>query len=384
MTEAKGPASGVSAALLNPCFWPEVRRGSERFARDLADGLIERGHSPTLITSHPGLPGRAVEEGLPVVRNWRPPEGRLRRRRYEDYLTHVPFSYLSLRRGGYDLAHALYPTDALAAARWAQESGRPSILSYMGIPSHFGLLSRRLRVDITLRAARGCDAVVALSDAAAAAFRRWLGVEAQVIHPGVNLDLFSPDGRRAEAPTIFCAAAVDDPRKRVDLLLSAVRLVRRERPGLRLILSRPSDPALAARLLADEEGIELRDVDDAEALVRTYRESWVSVLPSHGEAFGLVLVEALACGAPVVGSDSGGPAEIVQGDGIGRLFAGEDEHALARALLEALELATDGSTAAACRARAQEFSIDRCVDAYEGLYRRLMTGQDTGAHVHRR
>ena len=37
-------AALVHVALLNPVFWPEVRRGSERFARELADGLLARGH----------------------------------------------------------------------------------------------------------------------------------------------------------------------------------------------------------------------------------------------------------------------------------------------------------------------------------------------------
>jgi len=93
------PAAGLRVALLNPCFWPEVRRGSERFARVLADSLIARGHAPRLITSHSGRPRRAVEDGLPVARLWRPPEARLRRRQFEDHLTHVPLAYLELRRG---------------------------------------------------------------------------------------------------------------------------------------------------------------------------------------------------------------------------------------------------------------------------------------------
>ena len=94
----------MRVALLSPCFWPEVRRGSERFVRDLADGLIARGHEPRLITSHAGRPSRAVEDGLPVVRHWRPPARRLRAREYEDHLTHVPFSYLELRAGRDDVA----------------------------------------------------------------------------------------------------------------------------------------------------------------------------------------------------------------------------------------------------------------------------------------
>jgi len=53
---------------MNPCYWPEVRRGAERFVRELANGLIERGHRPRLITSHPGRPSNRVEDGMAVLR----------------------------------------------------------------------------------------------------------------------------------------------------------------------------------------------------------------------------------------------------------------------------------------------------------------------------
>jgi glycosyltransferase involved in cell wall biosynthesis len=358
--------SGLRVALLNPCFWPEVRRGSERFARELADGLIARGHRPRLVTSHPGRPSRTVEDGLEIVRNWRPPDSRLRRRRFEDHLTHVPLSYLSLRRGDDDVAHALYPTDALAAIRWSARTGRPVVLSHMGIPNRRWLVERRLRTEITLKAARGASATVALSEAARDALWRWLGIDARVVYPGVDLEAFRPPADRAEAPTLFCGADLGEPRKRVPLLLEAFRLVRRERPEARLILSRPREPGGAA-----EPGVELRDVDDRRVLAATYGEAWVSILPSVSEAFGLVLVEALACGTPVVGTDTGGIAEVVDRDSIGRVFEG-GERELAGAILEALELAQEPGTPAACRERAEDFSIDRCVESYLDLYRELL------------
>ena len=367
-----GPARELRVALLNPCFWPEVRRGSERFARELADGLIARGHRPRLVTSHPGLPSRAVEDGLPITRHWRPPEGRLRRRQYEWYLTHVPFSYLSLRLGRDEVAQALFVTDAQAAARWSRRTGRPSVFSYMGIPDHAGLVELRLRPELTVRAVRGCTAVTALSATAAEAFWRWLGVEARVIHPGVDLQAFRPAGRRSEEPTVFCAADIAQPRKRVGLLVDAFRLVRRERPGARLALSRPRDEGVAARLSSQEPDVELVDVDDRGALARAYREAWVSALPSVGEAFGLVLVEALACGTPVVAANTGGMREVVDREAVGRLFDGDRPEDLAAAILEALELARDPGTGEACRRRAEEFSIDRCVEGYLALYRELL------------
>jgi hypothetical protein len=169
---------------------PEVD-GSDvgRFACHLARELHACGVVPTLVTSHRGPPGRAMRDGVEVVRNWRPPDGRLRRRAFEEHLTQVPFSYLSLLRGDYDLAHALYPTDAVAAARWGARTGRPAVLSYLADPHRRELASRRLRASIALRAFAECSAVVVPSEAAADACERWLGVARPlVIAPSVGGD----------------------------------------------------------------------------------------------------------------------------------------------------------------------------------------------------
>lgn len=357
----------MKVALLNPCFWPEVRRGSERFARELADGLIARGDEPRLVTSHPGRTSRAVEDGLPITRHRRPPQGRLRRRLFEPWLTHLPASYLDLLRGDDDLAHALYPSDGAAAARWRRRTGRPVVLSYMGLPHRTGLANRRLRVRLTLEAVHGASAVVALSETAREHFWRWLGVEARVIAPGVDLETFSPEpAERAPVPTILCAADAREPRKRVGLLVEAFAGVRRERPDARLLLGSPGPGGTLP------EGVELRDLDGTATLAAANREAWVAALPSWGEAFGLVLIEALACGTPVVGADGGAIPEVLGDDRtIGRLFAGDDPGPLTRALLEALELSADPGTAAACRARAQDFSWEATADAYFDLYREL-------------
>jgi glycosyltransferase involved in cell wall biosynthesis len=217
---------------------------------------------------------------------------------------------------------------------------------------------------------------VTLSRAAADALRRALGIESRVIAPGVDLAAFTPGAQRSETPTIVCAADLSEPRKRAGLLLEAFDRVRRERRDARLMLSRPRDPAVAAGLAA-RAGVELRDLDDRAALADAYRSAWVSVLPATGEAFGLVLAEALACGTPVVGTADGGIPDVVGDDeAVGRLVApgGEDEpERLAAALLEGFDLAGLAPTAAACRQRAQAFSTDRMTEAYVDLYRELLT-----------
>jgi glycosyltransferase involved in cell wall biosynthesis len=357
-------------ALLNFAFWPEVRRGSERVVHDLAVDLVARGHRPRLITSHPGSSQTSVEDGFEIVRNRRLPDALLRRRRFQDHLSHVPLSYMSLRSGDDEIAHAFLHTDALAAVRWSEDTGRPAVFSYMGIPSRATATYQRGRMKTLERVTSRSAAVVGLSKAANDALWRWWGVEARLIYPGVRLDDFtSVQAERAEDPTIVCAASPDDGRKRVPLLVEAFERVRRERPGARLVLMRPKDQALEQSLARD--GVEFSDATSDE-VPEVFARSWVSALTSEAEAFGLVVVESLATGTPVVAVDEAGPAEIMDREGIGSLFSEATPEAVARCLLEALDLAGDPRTAERARARAADFTSERCAIEHEALYEELL------------
>ncbi len=308
-----------------------------------------------------------------MIRNWRPPDRRLTRRLYPEYLTHVPFSYASLRAGSHDLANAFYPTDALAAVRWAERSGRPAVFSYGGLPDRPVLADKRHKLRILERAIRGSDAVVTSSRTAADAMRRWFGVEARPIYPGVDLAAFAPlRGARARADDLLRGNARRRPQ-------AARAAHRRLPPGSARAARCPArgDPAARPGGLArhglDGEGISLIDpVEDPSELAPYYARAWVAALTAYREAFGLVLVEALACGTPVVGADHGAVPEVVDRDGIGVLFEDGDERAVARALLEGFELAADAGTRARCRERAESFSSARLAAGYEALYLELL------------
>jgi glycosyltransferase involved in cell wall biosynthesis len=354
-------------ALLHPCYWPEVQRGSERYIHDLAAGLGRNGHRPELLTSRPGKPGKDTVDGLPVVYNRRPREQWLRDRGFDDFWSHVPFAYRSLARGDYDLAHAFYPTDAIAANRWAKRTRKPAIFSVMGIPNPL----IKIRLDAQPRAARGASAVTVDSRAVADAFfYRW-GIETRVVYPGVDLTAFTPEaGTRAERPTIFCPAPLGVARKRVRWLVEALPIVRKQVPEARLKLMRPTDPGQAREL--EQMGIDLfNSVEQPEQLAPHYRDAWVTALPSWGEAFGMVLIESLACGTPVVASDRDAFPEIVNSESVGRLFDDTEPatEALAQALTKAIQQPHDPT---ACRERAQAFSVDRTVAAFESLYAELL------------
>lgn len=359
----------LSVDLLNFGFWPEVQRGSERISHDLAVDLVAMGHCPRMITSHPGRSSRSIEDGFEIVRNWRPPEGLLTRRGVEPHLSHVAFSYRSLIGGDADVAHAFYPTDALAALRWGRRTGRRTVFSYMGIPQRSVLSTNRRRMEILDRVMTDSDAVVALSCAARDQLWRWFRAEAEIVYPGVDLDAFSPGGQRSPVPTIACAAAVDDSRKRIGLLARGFARVRRERPDARLVLMRPTDPRLMGELRTVSDGIEFFE-PDVRGIASVFREAWVSGLTSYNEAFGVVLVESLACGTPVFGAADGGVPEIISSDDIGRTFSPDgDETDVATTLLEVLELAEAPGTAGAARKRAEAFDTRSGAVAYEQIYR---------------
>jgi glycosyltransferase involved in cell wall biosynthesis len=322
-------------ALLTPTYWPEVRRGGERLAHDLA-----RHTGATIVTGSPGPP----ESG--VVRLRRLPEQRLARRQFESHLGHLPALYAHLRRTPYDLVHAFHHADAATAIR----AGAPTVWTFLGVPHRRGLANRRLRLRLVTEAAHA-DAVVALSHTAAGGFRRWLGVDPHVIHPGVDLDAFTPGGERAERFTILCPAALAEPFKRADVLLDAFARVRRAVGDARMILQ-AGGPA--------GEGIEHRDLDRHEDLVAAYREAHVTALASEGEAFGLVLVESLACGTPAVGRSEATPLT----------FDGSAED-LARKILDARWL--DPSN---CREHAERFDIRKTAEKHDALYRHVLAARE--------
>ena len=356
-------------AFLHPTYWPEVRRGSERLVHDLASGLAGRGHEVTLITSHPGRPSESEEDGFRVIRNWRLPYMRPLRW-YEDHIANVPFDVWRLWREDFDLAHAFFPADAWAAvAARRRLEGPPVGFSIHGIPVRKYLVERRYRLDMLRTAIDGSEFTSVLSDAAAEATRRYLLHRPEVVPGGIVCDDFAVDAPRADEPTLVCAASLRDPRKRADLLFDAFARLRERRPDARLLIVRAQDPLIFSWDAPDRhEGVSWVEASDTAALARVYAEASASVLPAVDEAFGLVLVESLAAGTPVVAARSGACPEIVTDDAIGRLFEPDDPADLARAMEEALDLGADAKTAERCREHARQFDISRAVDSFERLY----------------
>lgn len=147
-------------------------------------------------------------------------------------------------------------------------------------------------------------------------------VDLRYAPPGVDSMLFQPslEQQPAQSPYVLCVARLSDPRKRIDLLLEAyARLPELLRYDVRLILAGSSGPPEHFWHRAHELGLRERitfiERPTTEALVRLYQGASVVALPSDEEGFGVVVIEAMACGVPVVSTRSGGPDGIIE-DGV--------------------------------------------------------------------
>ena len=162
--------------------------------------------------------------------------------------------------------------------------------------------------------------------------------------PGVSADVFRPlDCREAlQERYILCVARLSDERKHIGLLLEAyARLPDAVKAGVRLVLAGSSGPP--ATFWQRAEALGLRDRityvarPDRSSLVSLYQRAAVFALPSDEEGFGVVLLEAMACGVPVVSTRSGGPDAIIMDGQDGFLVALDDAASMADRLLRILQ-----------------------------------------------
>jgi glycosyltransferase involved in cell wall biosynthesis len=327
--------------------WPEVRRGGERYLHELAGALAAAGHDVRILTTAPSHGGGEIR-GVPVRRlrrRW------VLRRRFGDQADEVAFgaqALASLAAARIDVWHAMGTADGLAAAELARVRGIRSVFTDHGFPNR---ASRERRPDHALfeRLVRHVDRYVCVSEAAGSFLREGYGRTPDVLSGGVDVDRFSPADAREARPTLLFASDASESRKNLPLLFDAVAELRRRGTDVALWVAGPGDQeaALAVAPPEAQEATSLLGSVDPDALIGLYGRAWATVLPAHAEAFGLVLVESLACGTPVVALDEGGPTEIVR-LGIGALAAATATD-VARACEEAVDLAANPSTTAICR-----------------------------------
>ncbi len=166
--------------------------------------------------------------------------------------------------------------------------------------------------------------------------------------PGVDTVVYCPSQNRCD-DFILSVARFGDPRKNVRMLFNAYNLLRHEFTGVpRLVLCGTSGPSKddwdVAKSLGIRDLIEFREDVPIDELASLYRNAALFVLPSSEEGLGIVLLEAMASGTPVVSTRCGGPETIIVDGETGFLTPVGDAQALAarmRQLLESPQLRRD-------------------------------------------
>lgn len=211
-----------------------------------------------------------------------------------------------------------------------------------------------------------------------------------VINPGVNLTVFSPGDQRAarrhlglpEDGVVLVFAGRVQPLKAPDMILHAAAELIRDDPDLasRLTVVLVGGPSGAGRhdpdglaALADRLGlrglVRLEPPCPQPQLAHWYRAATVVMVPSYSESFGLVAMEAQACGTPVVAADVGGLRTAVRHGYSGILVGARDPRQYARAVNDLLATpAYLARLAHGAREHASRFSWWATVDALLELY----------------
>ncbi len=293
-------------------------------------------------------------------------------------------STLAVRRmrRGVDIVHAL---DGYPYALYAHATRRPYVVSGIGAYTVAPLDHPLKRLALS-HAYRRAKAVLCISNFVADQLRTRLGLtNLGVVHLGVDHNRFQAPSAQLRTPNLVISVGHLKPRKGHHVALRAVAAAIRQIPDLRYVIVGKIASAPYAELLlqqAEELGIaghvEIRtSADDAELLDLYRRASLFMLLPqpdrSHFEGFGLVFVEAAACGLPVIGTSGSGVEDAVADGRNGTLVTPGDADAAAKAMVDLLTNSPKREAFAKESLEfAKTFSWEKTVEQYEAAYRSVI------------
>ena len=204
------------------------------------------------------------------------------------------------------------------------------------------------------------------------------GSSFEIVHYGIEPDGV-PRAYAPDVPRLLCVGRLI-PIKGHIVLLRAFAQARRQVPSLRLDIAGrgPLEPAL--RALSKELGIQdgVRFLGYVAPIQRAIEDAAAVVVPSMGEGFGMVALEAMERARPVIAAEIGGLGELVEDGVTGYLVPPGEAEPLADAIVAvASDLPRAAELGEAGRRRAlEEFLQDRCTDRTEALYRQALNGRN--------
>ena len=323
--------------LVCPYQW-DVPGGVQYHVRDLAETLRGLGHHVEVLTP--------AEREESLTEPWLTFAGRTVPIPYNGSMASVQFGPVSaarvrrwLRDGHFDVVHVHDPAPPSIGLLVCMMAEGPIVATFHAATvrskwlAAWGPIVRPWLEKISGR--------IAVSDFARRVQVEHLGGDAVIIPNGVHVAAFAEGPglpghtRGVDGPTIGFLGRYDEPRKGLPVLLEAMRTVVRRYPGARLLIAGRGDPddlqELVGHDLRPHVALlgEISEADKAAFL----RSVDVYCAPNLlGESFGVILIEALAAGAPIVASDLDAFAKVLDDGAAGVLVRRGDPAALAAAV----------------------------------------------------
>ncbi|MFH9422082.1 glycosyltransferase family 4 protein [Streptomyces sp. NPDC017529] len=322
--------------IVCPYSW-DVPGGVQFHIRDLAEHLIRLGHEVSVLApadDETPLPPYVVSAGraVPVP--------------YNGSVARLNFGFLSAARvrrwlhdGAFDVIHIHEPgTPSVGLlACWAAQGPIVATFHTSNPRSRFMIAA----YPILQPALEKISARIAVSEYARRTLVEHLGGDAVVIPNGVDVDFFAEAAPKEEwqGRTIGFIGRIDEPRKGLPVLMRALPQILAAVPDARLLVAGRGDEeeAVAELPAALRSRVEFLGMVSDEDKARLLRSVDLYVAPNTGgESFGIILVEAMSAGAPVLASDLDAFAQVLDQGEAGELFANEDADALAAAAVRLL------------------------------------------------
>lgn len=343
----------MRVGIVCPYSW-DVPGGVQFHVRDLSEVLQARGHTVSVLAP--------ADDDTPLP-PYVVPAGRAVPVPYNGSVARVNFGPLSaarvrrwIREGGFDVLHIHEPaTPSLGLlACWAATGAIVATFHTSNLRSR----AMSAAFPILEPALEKIGARVAVSEDARRTLVEHVGGDAVLIPNGVFVDRFagaSPyDAWRGSGGTVGFIGRLDEERKGLPTLLTAMERVVAERPGVRLLVAGRGDAEDAVEDLppAVRDAVTFLGLVSEADKMRLLRTVDVYVAPNlGGESFGVILVEAMSAGAPVLASDLDAFRRVLDEGRVGVTFPTGDTAALASSLLDLLgapgrreELATAASS----------------------------------------
>ncbi|MFI9258009.1 glycosyltransferase family 4 protein [Streptomyces sioyaensis] len=326
----------MKIGIVCPYAW-DVPGGVQFHIRDLADHLIRLGHEVSVLApadDDTPLPPYVVSAGraVPVP--------------YNGSVARLNFGLLSaarvrrwLQHGAFDVIHIHEPASPSLGLLTCWAAQGPIVATFhTSNPRSRAMIAAYPILQPALEKIR---ARIAVSEYARRTLVEHLGGDAVVIPNGVDVDFFASAEPKAEwqGRTIGFIGRIDEPRKGLPVLMKALPAILAEVPDARLLVAGRGDEEEAVAALPAEmrSRVEFLGMVSDEDKARLLRSVDVYVAPNTGgESFGIILVEAMSAGAPVLASDLDAFAQVLDQGEAGELFANEDADALAASAVRLL------------------------------------------------